>query len=88
MLEELKWLLTKQREYLAEKNKDLKIIVEARDLDEVEKNLKSRWCYRILLDNFDYQTTRKAVEIIGEQCLTESSGGINETTARAYAECV
>ena len=79
--------IEKTKQYLSEKNKDLKIIVEARDLDEVEKILKAGGVYRILLDNFDYQTTRKAVEIIGDQCLTESSGGINETTARAYAEC-
>ena len=79
--------IEKTKQYLSEKNKDLKIIVEARDLDEVEKILEAGGVYRILLDNFDYQTTRKAVEIIGDQCLTESSGGINETTARAYAEC-
>ena len=43
--------------------------------------------YRILLDNFNYEDTKKAVALIGDQCLTESSGGINENTIRAYAEC-
>ena len=43
--------------------------------------------YRILIDNFNYEDTRKAVEIIGDQCLTESSGGINEKTVRDYALC-
>jgi nicotinate-nucleotide pyrophosphorylase (carboxylating) len=43
--------------------------------------------YRILLDNFDFETTKKAVEIIGNQCLTESSGNINEETIREYALC-
>ena len=43
--------------------------------------------YRILLDNFDYAMTKEAVELIGDQSLTESSGNINEKTIRAYAEC-
>ena len=43
--------------------------------------------YRILIDNFDFETTKKAVEIIGNQCLTESSGNINDKTIRDYALC-
>lgn len=73
--------------YLEETGKDLQIMVEARDLTEVEEILKSDGIYRILLDNFDYEDTRKAVEMIGDKCLTESSGNINETTVRHYAEC-
>ncbi len=73
--------------YLAETGKDLQIMVEARDLIEVQEILQSEGIYRILLDNFDYEDTRKAVEMIGDKCLTESSGNINETTVRHYAEC-
>lgn len=73
--------------YLVETGKDLQIMVEARDLIEVEEILQSEGIYRILLDNFDYEDTRKAVEMIGDKCLTESSGNINETTIRHYAEC-
>lgn len=79
--------IQKTQQYLKEQNKDLKIIVEARNLDEVEEILQSKGVYRILLDNFDYADTRKAVQRIGEQCLTESSGGITEDTIRKYAEC-
>jgi len=75
------------KEYLKETGKDLKIIVEARDIHEIEEILKSDGVYRILIDNFDYEDTRKAVELIGDKCLTESSGNINETTIRHYAEC-
>lgn len=75
------------KDYLAETGKDLQIMVEARDLVEVEEILQSDGIYRILLDNFDYEDTRKAVELIGDKCLTESSGNINETTVRHYAEC-
>lgn len=73
--------------YLAENNRDLQIIVEARDLSEVEEILESEGVYRILIDNFDYEDTKKAVAMIGNKCLTESSGNINEATVRHYAEC-
>jgi len=79
--------IQKTQQYLRDEGKDLKIIVEARNLDEVEEILQSKGVYRILLDNFDYADTRKAVQRIGEQCLTESSGGITEDTIRKYAEC-
>lgn len=75
------------KEYLKETGKGLKIMVEARDLTEVEEILQNDGIYRILIDNFDYEDTRKAVEMIGTKCLTESSGNINETTIRHYAEC-
>ncbi|WP_437395109.1 carboxylating nicotinate-nucleotide diphosphorylase [Flagellimonas lutimaris] len=79
--------IQKTQDYLKEKGKNLKIIVEARDLDEVDEILKSEGVYRILLDNFDYDDTREAVKRIGNKCLTESSGGITEDTIRKYAEC-
>ncbi|MGO4910846.1 carboxylating nicotinate-nucleotide diphosphorylase [Leeuwenhoekiella sp. W20_SRS_FM14] len=79
--------IQKTQKFLAENNLDLKIIVEARDLTEVKEILAAGGVYRILLDNFNYENTRKAVEIIGDQCLTESSGGINEETLVEYAKC-
>lgn len=79
--------IQKTNDYLKENNLDLKIIVEARNLDEVREILQSENVYRILLDNFDYDTTRTAVALIGNQCQTESSGNINEKTIRNYAEC-
>jgi nicotinate-nucleotide pyrophosphorylase (carboxylating) len=75
------------KQYLAETGKNLQIMVEARDLFEVQEILNNDGIYRILLDNFDYEDTRKAVKLIGDKCLTESSGNINETTVRHYAEC-
>ncbi|WP_339919975.1 carboxylating nicotinate-nucleotide diphosphorylase [uncultured Flavobacterium sp.] len=79
--------ISKTKTYLKEKQLDLKIIVEARDLNEVKEIVACGGVYRILLDNFDYEMTRKAVVFIGNQSLTESSGNINEETLRAYAEC-
>lgn len=75
------------QDYLKQVGKDLKIIVEARSLAEVEEILQSDGIYRILLDNFNYSDTKKAVQLIGDKCLSESSGGINEKTIRHYAEC-
>lgn len=79
--------IDKTKQYLKETNRDLKIIVEARDLDEIKEILKSDGVYRILIDNFNYKDTKTAVKLIGDQCLTESSGGINEKTIREYALC-
>ena len=79
--------IQKTNDYLKENYLDLKIIVEARNLDEVKEILSSENVFRILLDNFDYNTTRTAVNLIGSQCQTESSGNINEKTIRKYAEC-
>ena len=75
------------QQYLKNKNLELKIIVEARSLDEIKEILNVGGVYRILIDNFNYKDTKKAVQLIGNQCQTESSGGINLETARKYAEC-
>ena len=79
--------INKTKTYLAEKNIDIKIIVEARSIEEIQEILDCGGVYRILIDNFNYEDTRKAVALIGDKCLTESSGGINEKTIREYAEC-
>ena len=79
--------ITKTKEYLKSNNKDLKIIVEARNLQEIKEILQNDGVYRILIDNFNFEDTKTAVALIGSQCLTESSGNINENTIREYAEC-
>lgn len=79
--------ITKTKQYLQQHNLDLKIIVEARNLHEVEEIIQNEGIYRILLDNFNYEDTQTAVALIGDICQTESSGNINENTIRQYAEC-
>jgi nicotinate-nucleotide pyrophosphorylase (carboxylating) len=79
--------LEKTMLYLRKHDLSLKIIVEARDLDEIQAILDHGGADRILIDNFGIQDTKKAVSLIGDQCQTESSGGINEVTLRHYAEC-
>jgi nicotinate-nucleotide pyrophosphorylase (carboxylating) len=79
--------IEKTLNYLKTKGLDLKIVVEARSLSEVEEILKSDGVYRILLDNFSFEDTRTAVRLIDGKCLTESSGGITIENAEDYAKC-
>jgi nicotinate-nucleotide pyrophosphorylase (carboxylating) len=79
--------INKTKIFLKENNLDLQIIVEARNLNEIAEILESEGIFRILIDNFNYEDTKKAVQMIGLKCLTESSGNINEKTIREYANC-
>lgn len=79
--------ISKTKNYLAEKNIDIKIIVEARSIDEIKEILSNEGVFRILIDNFNLEDTKKAVQLIGGSCLTESSGGITEKTIKKYAAC-
>ena len=79
--------VNKIKKYLNEKNKDLDIIIEARNIDEVKEILLESGIKRIILDNFDYKTTRRAVNIIDNKYEIESSGGITEKTIKKYAQC-
>ena len=74
-------------QYLINNNLNLKIIVEARDMDEIDEIIQHGGASRILIDNFGVNETKKAVDFIAGRCETESSGGINEVTLRHYAEC-
>lgn len=77
--------ITKTKEYLKAKGKNLKIEVEARTLDEIKEILNFD-VDRILIDNFTPEETKTAVALINGKCKTESSGGITKESIRAYAE--
>jgi len=77
----------KTKQYLKNNNKDLKIVVEARNLNEINEILQNDGVYQILIDNFNFEDTKKAVSLINGKCLAESSGNINEKTIREYALC-
>lgn len=79
--------VTKCREYLKKNNKDLKIEVEVRSLEDIKELLAIGVPDRIMLDNFSIEETRKAVALINGAAEIESSGGINLQTMRSYAEC-
>ena len=79
--------ITSAKKYCAEKGKNLKIEIEVRNFDELNRVLKLGGVDRIMLDNFTPENTRKAVELIAGKYETESSGGITYDTLRTYAEC-
>ncbi len=74
-------------EYLKANNRDLRIEIEVRNLDELRQVLAHGGVDRIMLDNFTPELTRQAVRLIGGRYETESSGGITLDTLRSYAEC-
>lgn len=79
--------ITRAQNYLKEKGKNLKIEIEVRNFDELQQAMNVGGIDRIMLDNFNIEDTKKAVEMIGGRFETESSGGITFDTLRDYAEC-
>lgn len=73
------------RNYLKEKNLDLKVEVETRNLDEVKEALNCVGVDRIMLDNFTPAQIVDALKVINGKVETEASGGINETNLAEYA---
>lgn len=72
--------------YLKEQHLDLEITLEVRDMQELQEALEVGQINRIMLDNFDTDTMRKAVALIDGRFEVEASGGITLETVRAYAE--
>ena len=77
--------VSRAKEYCKEKGKNLKIELEVRNFDELNQAL-AEGVDRIMFDNFTPEDTRKAVEIVGGRCETESSGGITYDTMLPYAQ--
>ncbi|MEK6783836.1 MAG: carboxylating nicotinate-nucleotide diphosphorylase [Bacteroidota bacterium] len=75
------------KKYLASKNKSLKIEVETRSLSEVQQVLNAGGVDVIMLDNMSVIEMKKAVNLIGDRCKTEASGGITEDNLKEVAEC-
>jgi nicotinate-nucleotide pyrophosphorylase (carboxylating) len=73
------------KSYLKSQNRQLKIEVETRNLEEVDEAL-SVGVDRIMFDNFSPDDMVKAVNLVNGRCETEASGGITESTIRNYAE--
>jgi len=72
--------------YLKANNKDLKIEIEVRSLEELQTVINHGGVHRIMFDNFTPELTREAVKMVNGRFETESSGGITKETLRAYAE--
>jgi nicotinate-nucleotide pyrophosphorylase (carboxylating) len=78
--------ISRANEYLKGKGKNLPIEIEVRNFEELNDVLKTGGVDRIMLDNFNVENTRKAVEMVKGRYELESSGGITYDTIREYAE--
>ena len=78
--------VTRTKEYLDSKGKNIKIEVETRNLKEVQEALDTGLVDRIMFDNFSPELMVDAVKLVNGKCKTEASGGITGDTIRSYAE--
>jgi nicotinate-nucleotide pyrophosphorylase (carboxylating) len=73
-------------QYVQQTNTGLKIEVETRNLDEVQRVVAFGKVDRIMLDNFTPEQLAEALNIIKGKMETEASGGINFDNIEAYAK--
>ena len=73
-------------QYVQQTNTGLKIEVETRNLDEVQRVVAFGKVDRIMLDNFTPGQLTEALNIIKGKMETEASGGINFDNIEAYAK--
>lgn len=78
--------LDRAHRYVCEIKPELKIEVEARNLEDVLKIVHSGKADRILLDNFSVSDLYEAVKMINGKIETEASGGVNFENIREIAE--
>lgn len=64
---------------------DIQIVVEVDSLDQLQPVLGAD-ADRVLLDNMDLETLRKAVAMCGDSLATEASGGVTIENVREVAE--
>jgi nicotinate-nucleotide pyrophosphorylase (carboxylating) len=74
------------KSYLKEKNLDLGITVEVRNLVELHEALEKGGMTRIMLDNFELPIMKEAVATINKRFECEASGGVTLQTVRKIAE--
>ncbi len=72
--------------YVEKNNLDIKIEIEVRSIDELNKVLKKGFVDMIMIDNFSIPDLRVAVDIIKNKYITEASGGITKKNIREVAE--
>jgi nicotinate-nucleotide pyrophosphorylase (carboxylating) len=72
--------------YQKAKGLNLKIEVETRSLEDVQRVLDHGGAHRIMFDNFTPAQVREGVQLVNHQMETEASGGITNETLHDYAE--
>ena len=83
----IKKAISLTNDYLRRNNLNLKIEIEARNIDDVKTIIETGGIDRIMLDNFTIADLKSAVNLINGKYETEASGGITIETVRSYAEC-
>jgi nicotinate-nucleotide pyrophosphorylase (carboxylating) len=81
----IKNAIEQSNKYLKDKNLDLNITVEVRNLVELYEVLEVGNVKRIMLDNFEIPLLTEAVQIIDKRFETEASGGVTLQTVRNIA---
>ena len=79
--------INRTKEYLRAENKNLRIEVETRNLNEVKQVLEAGDVDVIMLDNMSTDQMKEAIQLIDGRCKTEASGNITEETIRHVANC-
>ncbi|MCZ6899771.1 MAG: nicotinate-nucleotide diphosphorylase (carboxylating), partial [Bacteroidetes bacterium] len=74
------------REYLKQKDRQVKIEIEVRNLEELQKVLETGGVDVVMLDNMDPQTMTQAVQMVNGKLQTEASGGIDENNILEVAK--
>jgi nicotinate-nucleotide pyrophosphorylase (carboxylating) len=82
----IKPAIERANEYIFKNQLDLKIEIEVRDKSELMEAIETGNVDRIMLDNFTPDEIREVLPLIPAHFETEASGGITESTIRAYAE--
>ncbi|WP_207492291.1 carboxylating nicotinate-nucleotide diphosphorylase [Aridibaculum aurantiacum] len=79
--------INKAHEYVQTKKPGLKIEVETRSLEDVQKVLEvgQGKVFRVMLDNFQPEQVEQAVKLVNKKFETEASGGINLKNLEDYA---
>ncbi|MBI2257345.1 MAG: carboxylating nicotinate-nucleotide diphosphorylase [Flavobacteriia bacterium] len=82
----IKNAISRTKNYLKEKNLDLKIEIEVRNRKELDEVLTHGGIDRIMLDNFSPKEIREVLNKIPKSIETEASGGITKETLVEYAK--
>ena len=77
--------IEKTNAYLRANELNLRVEVETRSIEDVQRVLSVGNVHRIMLDNFTPALTEEAVRLIAGKYETEASGGINLDNIIAYA---
>jgi nicotinate-nucleotide pyrophosphorylase (carboxylating) len=79
--------LNAAKQYLKDHQKAIPVEIEVRNLSELKEVMECGEVDRILLDNFNFDTLREAVQLVNGRFITEASGGITEDNVLQYALC-